>query len=127
MGKSEEVVSEEIENIEEVAMAKSEGDLQSEIEELKKSLSNYEELVGQLFNKKAPEGKAVTGLNVIEKSEGTVEEVKEDKVSEMKKSEITSKLKTLDYGELTKSDRNAINEYCLNNTSVESIKHLITE
>lgn len=111
---------------------KSEGDedLFKENEELKKNLQTTNELLEKLFKtKKAPEGKALTGLNVIKKSEGGEfeEETKETKIASMSKSEITSKLNSIDYGSITKSDRNAINDYCLNNTSVDSIKHLITE
>jgi len=120
MVKSEEVVEEKLNKSEFDAIV-------AENQELKKSAASTTELLEKLFNtKSAPAGKSITGLNVINKSEGSVEEDK-DLVSKMSKSEITSKLKSLDYSELKKSDRNAINEYCLNNTSVELIKHLIKE
>lgn len=101
--------------------------LKSENEELKKNYEQLNELVNQLFNtKKAPAQKAVTNINYIAKSEETQVEEKED-FSKMSKSEVTAKLKAIDYSELKKSDREAINNYYLDNGSVESIKHLIRE
>jgi hypothetical protein len=101
--------------------------LKSENEELKKSYEQLNELVSKLFNtKKAPAQKAVTNVNYIAKSEETEVEEKED-FSNMSKSEVTAKLKAIDYSELKKSDREAINNYYLDNGSVDSIKHLIRE
>ena len=122
MAKSE---SEEEES-EEIQMVKSENsDLKEENEELKKSLENIENLINKMFNtKKAPSQKAITATNYIAKSE---EEDNQVDFSKMTKGEITSKLKSIDYSSLEKSDREAINEYCLNNGSVEKIKHLIKE
>jgi hypothetical protein len=117
--------SEEVET-EEIQMVKSENEnLKEENEELKKSLENIEGLINKMFNtKKAPSQKAITATNYIAKSE---EEDNQVDFSKMTKSEITSKLKNLDYSSLEKSDREAINEYCLNNASVNKIKHLIKE
>jgi hypothetical protein len=109
-------------------MGKSEEDLMTEVEELKKSIETYEGLLDKVFAKKnAPKGKALTGYDVIAKSESIESEKEGIKLESMSKSEITSKLKTIDYSTLTKSDRSAINEYCLENASVEKIKHLIKE
>lgn len=112
---------------EEIQMVKSENEnLKEENEELKKNLENIEGLINKMFNtKKAPSQKAITSANYIAKSE----EAEENEIdfSKMTKSEITSKLKSLDYSSLEKSDREAINEYCLNNASVNKIKHLIKE
>jgi hypothetical protein len=103
---------------------KSEKNLIAENEELKKNLSNLNDLIGKLFaSKKAPSQKAITGANYIAKSEE--ENKNEIEFSNMSKNEITSKLKSLDYSSLNKNDRDAINSYCLENASVESIKHLI--
>jgi len=123
MAKSE---SEEEEETEEIQMVKSENsNLKEENEELKKSLENIENLINKMFNtKKAPSQKAITATNYIAKSE---EEDNQVDFSKMTKGEITSKLKSIDYSSLEKSDREAINEYCLNNGSVEKIKHLIKE
>jgi len=114
MAKSE---SEEEES-EEIQMVKSENsNLKEENEELKKSLENIENLINKMFNtKKAPSQKAITATNYIAKSE---EEDNQVDFSKMTKGEITSKLKSIDYSSLEKSDREAINEYCLNNGSVE--------
>lgn len=117
----------ETEEVEEIQMVKSENEnLKEENEELKKNLENIEGLINKMFNtKKAPSQKAITSANYIAKSE----EAEENEIdfSKMTKSEITSKLKSLDYSSLEKSDREAINEYCLNNASVNKIKHLIKE
>lgn len=100
--------------------------LKSENEELKKSYEELKNMVDQLFNvKKAPAQKAVTNVNYIAKSEESNSE--EIDFSEMSKNEITAKLKTIDYSGLKKSDREAINNYYLDNGSVDSIKHLIRE
>lgn len=116
----------EEEETEEIQMVKSENsNLKEENEELKKSLENIENLINKMFNtKKAPSQKAITATNYIAKSE---EEDNQVDFSKMTKGEITSKLKSIDYSSLEKSDREAINEYCLNNGSVEKIKHLIKE
>lgn len=127
MEKSEE--SEESED--EVKMVKSENDeLKAKNEELQKSLDTMNELVEKIFNrgKSAPKRKSITeSYDVINKSEDDTE--KEEKVdfSELSKNEITAKLKNIDYTELSKSDRTAINNYYLENGSVDSIKHLIRE
>lgn len=119
--KSEEVKVEAIQNDEKVDMLKSEN------EELKKNYEELKSMVDQLFNmKKAPAQKAVTNVNYIAKSEESNNKEKVD-LSDLSKKEITAKLKTIDYSGLKKSDRDAINNYYLDNGSVESIKHLIRE
>jgi len=115
---------------EEQTLSKAEEELnkvKSENEELKKSLDQVNGLLEKLFNKEksAPKGKALTGYDVISKSEDSQEE-KED-VTKLSKNEITKKLNSIDYATLSKSDRTAINEYCLENGSVNKIKHLIME
>lgn len=111
------------------SMLKSENDeLKSENEELKKSVEEMTSLINRLFEsteKKAPAQKALTSADYIAKSE----EVEEEGIdlSSLSKNEITSKLNKLNYAKLSKSDREAINNYCLENGSVEKIKHLITE
>lgn len=111
----------------EEVMAKSESEvkLETENEELKKNLDQVNGLLEKIFNnKQAPQGKAITNTSYIAKSEGS-EESEDDKVESMSKSEITSKLNGLDYSDLSKNDRNAINDFCLKNGTKESIKHLI--
>lgn len=124
MAKSEEeVVTEESED--EVSLVKSENEeLKKSNEELKKSYEELNALVSKMFTtKKAPSQKAITNTNYIAKSEETGEE--EADLTKMSKSEITQKLKSVDQENLTKSDRNAINDFYLKNASVETIKHLI--
>lgn len=109
-----------------VAAKKSEKTLVEENEELKKNIETLNELVGKLFaTKKAPAQKAVTNLNFIAKSEEN--ETTSFNVEGMSKGEITSKLKSLDYASLSKSDKEAINNFYLQNGSVSKIKHLITK
>jgi hypothetical protein len=124
----EEETVQKSEEVEEVSMAKSEKNAyESQIEGLQKNLDQYNELLTKIFNKKkAPSQKAITSTNYIAKSEETEQESGID-FSNMSKSEVTSKLNSLDYAGLEKSDREAINEYCLNNASVDKVKHLIKE
>jgi hypothetical protein len=113
---------------EEVKMNKSEVEaIKAENEELKKNLDNVTELLNKMFEttKKAPAQKAITGMTYVAKSEESKEEGID--ISKLSKSEITNKLKGLDYGTLSKSDKDAINSFYLNNGSVEKIKHLIIE
>ena len=120
--------TEEVQEAVEEEMAKSENEvaLETENEELKKNLGNVNELLSKLFNKnKAPKGKAITSTSYIAKSEGSEKEEIDSGFEKMSKGEITSKLKNIDYADLTKSDRTAINEFCLENGSKEKIKHLI--
>lgn len=128
MEKSEETETETEEN-DEVSLVKSEMEtVKAENESLKKSLQDTEKLLQSFFeslNKKAPERKAVTGVGYIAKSEESTE--KNVDLSKLTKGEITGKLKVLDYSSLSKSDRDAINDYYLNSGSVEKIKHLILE
>lgn len=116
---------EEMEKCGEMVAKKSEKDLVSENEELKKNLETLNDLVAKMFNRKAPTQKAITNASFIAKSEET--ETPAFNVSELSKSEITSKLKALDYGKLSKSDKDAINNFYLENGSVNKIKHLITK
>lgn len=99
--------------------------LVQENEELKKNIETLNDLVSKLFSKKAPSQKAITATSFIAKSEET-EQASFD-ISEMSKGEITSKLKALNFGSLSKSDRDAINNFYLQNGSVEKIKHLISK
>jgi hypothetical protein len=111
-----------------VKMNKSEVEaIKAENEELKKNLDNVTELLNKMFEttKKAPAQKAITGMTYVAKSEEGKEEGID--ISKLSKSEITNKLKGLDYGTLSKSDKDAINSFYLNNGSVEKIKHLIIE
>jgi hypothetical protein len=102
--------------------------VKAENQELKKSIDNMNDLINKLFSvKKAPAQKAITGLSVIAKSEDVAEEKEAADIAKMSKSEITSKLQKIDYSSLSKSDRTAINDFYLNNGSVEKIKHLIKE
>lgn len=101
-------------------------DLKDQNESLKKS---QEQLVGMLkdfFSKaKAPARKAVTGVDYIKKNEA--ENTNTVDVSSFSRKEINQKLSNkIRKGEIKKSeDREAINSFCLENASVETIKHLL--
>lgn len=120
--------SEETEEEEEIetSMVKSEREAyEGKIEGLEKNLDTVNELLSKLFAKKAPTGKAITATNFIAKSEET--EVEKEDFSKLSKGEITSRLQKVDYATLNKSERESINDYYLENGSVDKIKHLITE
>lgn len=105
----------------EVDLLKSELEAQkAKSEELKKNLDAVSEFLTKLVKKSAPQGKAITTLDVITKSEITPEE------KPLTKSEITSILaKKATDPSLSKSDREAINAFYLNGASINSISHLL--
>ena len=115
-----------------VQMNKSEGNVEVELlkseleaskasnEELKKSFDKATEVLANLVKKvTVPQGKAITELGVIAKSEGTQE------VKELTKSEVTDILMKKDQSKLTKSDRDAINSFYLGSASQQTISHLL--
>lgn len=90
-------------------------------EGLQKSLDAVSAFLTKLVEKKvAPQGKAITSLDVIAKSEGAQEE------KSLTKGEIDTILnqKAQD-PKLEKSDRDAINAFYLSNGSINSISHLL--
>jgi hypothetical protein len=127
MAKSEEtqaveVKPEVIQPSPEVEVLKTEVQAKSaKIEELQKSLELVTEFVAKLAKKSAPQGKAITHLETIAKSES----LKEDK--QLSKTEITTILaKKAADPSLTKSDRDAINAYYFTGqVNVNSISHLL--
>lgn len=90
-------------------------------EELKKNFEAVQEFLGKLAQKTAPQGKAITSLDVIAKSEASVEE------KPLTKGEIHEKLKSRSSDPtLKKSDRDAITSYYLTGqVNVNSISHLL--
>jgi hypothetical protein len=116
-----------------VQMEKSEGNvevelLKSELEgakaelaEIRKNYNGVETFLKKFVEKTAPAGKAITSLDVIAKSEGSEEE------KTLTKSEIHSALlKKAATPTLSKSDRDAINAYCLgDNKDIKGISHLL--
>jgi hypothetical protein len=106
----------------EVQLLKSEFEAQkAKSETLQKTLDGVTEFLTKLAKKtSAPQGKAVTSYDVIAKSED------ESGTTPMSKSEIVSILnKKASDPSLTKSDREAINNFYLSNASVNSISHLL--
>jgi DNA mismatch repair ATPase MutL len=97
--------------------------VKAENAELKKSIEQYSKVLELVKNKVlvAPKQKAITNLDYVKKSE---EEKAEEKT--LSKNEVIAKLaiKARDIN-LNKSDREAINNYCVNNASIDSIKHLL--
>lgn len=115
-----EVSPEVIKNTEETEILKSEVEAhKAKNAELQKSLDTVSEILTKLV-KKAPQGKAITALEQVAKSEGSTEE------KQLTKSEITAILtkKSAD-PTLSKNDRDAINAYYINNTNVNTISHLL--
>jgi hypothetical protein len=116
-----------------VQMSKSEGStevelLKSELEaekatsaELKKSFDKATELLTNFVKKvSVPQGKAITEIGTLAKSE-----VVGGEVSELSKAEVTDILNKKDYTKLTKSDRDAINSYYLDGSNFNTISHLL--
>lgn len=115
----------------EMQMAKSEANVELELakseaaaakaqaEELKKNLTGIQEFLTQLV-KKVPQGKAITSLEQVAKSEVAGEE------KQLSKSEITSILmKKAAEPTLSKTDRDAINAFYLNQANFNTISHLL--
>ena len=88
-------------------------------EELKKSLDTVAEILTKLIKKTAPQGKAITSLEAIAKSEATEEKP-------LTKGEVTAILaKKAADSSLSKSDREAINAFYLSGATINSISHLL--
>jgi hypothetical protein len=122
MAKSEETqVVVTTEESEESKLLKSEVEgIKKENEELKKELSGVMTVLNTFIAKKAPARKAITDIEVIKKSEETVKE------QPLTKSEINERLrKSIRDPKLDSKDREAINNYYLNNAGVDKIKHLL--
>lgn len=106
----------------ELELLKSEVEAQkTKNEELKKSLDAMVESLTRFVKKSAPQGKAITEIAAIAKSEeGEKEEVT------LSKSEITERLdKKARDASTTRADREAINAYYLDDASLKSISHLL--
>ncbi len=109
----------------EMALLKSELQAQkAKSEELKKSFDTVSQaLVSFVSKKSVPQGKAITNVETIAKSEASTDE-KALTLSKAQVSEILKK-KTADMS-LQKSDRELINAYYLvKGTSIDSIAHLL--
>lgn len=104
----------------EINLIKSELDAEkAKFADLKKSFDAVQEFITKL-TKVVPQGKAITSMEQISKSESVVE------TKELSKSEITSILnnKVADQ-KLSKSDRDAVNAYYLDNGNINTISHLL--
>lgn len=121
MAKSEEVRTETTIVSEELSLAKTEIEaLKSANEELKKSLEAIVQTLNKKFVKPAvvPQRKAITELTVLNKSEQAA--------PELSRKEIVKKLeKVAATPDLKKSDREAINAYCVGSGTLDSIQHLL--
>lgn len=94
----------------------------AELEELKKSTEVMKQFITKLFDKKkAPAGKAITDLGVLEKSEPGKQEIT------LTKNEITKILTAKSNSPtLAKTDRNAISAYYTGGqVNLDSIRHLL--
>lgn len=106
----------------ETALLKSELASEKEkVTELQKKVDLAAEFMGKLAAKKAaPQGKAITSLEVIQKSETSKEEKK------FSNAEITEILnKKVGDVSLSKSDREAINDYYLGSKDIKIVRHLL--
>lgn len=122
MAKSEKVEAIEVPaNIVEVETLKTELAAQmAKSEELKKNFDAVSEFLTKLVKKTAPQGKAITSLEVVAKSEGFNQPEKT-----LTKSEVTEILKKKDYSTMAKSDRDAIQAFYSGNGTINSINHLL--
>jgi hypothetical protein len=95
--------------------------LKSELETQKKNFEAVQEFLTKLVKKTAPQGKAITSLDVVAKSEMP------SKDESLSKGQIHEILKTKSSDpSLKKSDRDAITTYYLNGqVNVNSISHLL--
>jgi hypothetical protein len=105
----------------ELELAKSEAAAaKAKVEELQKNFAGVQEFLTQLV-KKVPQGKAITSLEQVTKSESVGGEEKQ-----LSKSEITEKLmKKAAEPTLSKTDRDAINAFYLNQANFNTISHLL--
>jgi len=102
--------------------------LKEENETLQKSVQDLTAAMTKYFKAKpAPKRKVTTGLNYIAKSEGEVgKENANVDISGLSKGEISQRLsKKASDPTISAQDREAINEYYLNNGSLDSIRHLL--
>jgi hypothetical protein len=127
MAKSEEKVEQKVEvkaeatpNPELELLKSEQASLKAENESLKKSLDALVEGLNKFVKKSAPQGKAITEVAALAKSEGGSEE------KSLSKSEVTERLaKKASDPALSKTDREKINDFYLKNTSIETISHLL--
>lgn len=115
------VVESKPEQNSEMELLKSEVEAQkAKNEELKKNLDVVTEFLSKLNRKIAPPAKAITSLDVIAKSEATEE------TKELTKSDVKAVLAKKVYDPtLSKSDREAINAFYLNDANIDSVRHLL--
>lgn len=102
-------------------VAKSQKD--TEIEELKKRVSEFEGITSGLLavvetSLKVPSRKAITSVTELAKSTGP-------NVNQLSKSEIQSRLDRAARTKLAKSDRELINQFTVGMINVDGIKHLL--
>lgn len=117
-----EIKAEDVKTNPELELAKSEAAAaQAKAETLQKSLDTIQEFLTKLV-KKAPQGKAITSMEQIAKSETGSQEGEQT----LSKSEISAILgKKAADPSLNKSDREAINAFYLNGANINTISHLL--
>lgn len=94
--------------------------------ELKKNIGELTAALDGFLKGKGPVRKAITSIEIVKKSE--TESGNKPEAKELSKSEIKAKLtqKASDPS-LSKSDRAAINKYCMvEGTSLDTVKHLLS-
>lgn len=124
----EEIVNKQVEG--EAALLKAElTDTKAKLEaaqnDLKKTTEELATALNNFLAKKGPVRKAITSIETIKKNE--IESAKPTETKELSKSEIMSKLnKAAKNPSLSKSDREAINQYCLGGNNPNAVKHLLS-
>ena len=120
--KSEEIKTEEKEEL----IAKSEFEaVKEENDKLKKSIEDLTNAVKGFNKNRAPSQKAITQIKYLSKSEGEEAEVEEKNLESLTKSEIAKKLSEQIRKGASSSDKEKINQYYLDKTSIDTIKHLL--
>jgi hypothetical protein len=129
IAKSEEIQVESTKDDESELLKSEVSELKTKNEELKKSFDNLTTALTSFVTKggTAPKQKAITRIEYIAKSEDEVViDEKKEEVSKLSKSEISTRLtQKIREGALEKSDREKINQYYLDTTNLETIKHLL--
>jgi chromosome segregation ATPase len=117
MTKSEMTKSEDMYKAEISTLNEEKENLSKENSELKKNLEEIKSSLNSFIASRAPQRKAITDVEILRKNDV--------QPKELTKAEVDSKIKSIVRNpSLTKSDREAINDYYFNG-SVEKIKHLL--
>jgi hypothetical protein len=116
----------EVTEVKEDLIAKSEFEaVKEENDKLKKNIEDLTSAIKVFNTNRAPAQKAITQIKYLKKSE--VEEVEESvaNIENLSKSEIAKKLSEQIRKGASSNDKEKINQYYLDKTSIDTIKHLL--